>query len=143
MEPVGRTAVIFRCSDQRSEEFDMRSLYAAALTLPAILAFAGAASADQIDSPDARIQLAQATVILAPTAPPPIREELPPQTTTTTTTVEQVWEAGHWAWNGSNWVWSNGQYVARPSTISTTSTWQPGHWLQQPNGWLWVEGHWQ
>jgi hypothetical protein len=131
---------------QQSQEFNMRPLSmtarVTALTVPALLTFAGIAAADTNVASAGAVQLAQSTVIVAPTAPPPVREEAPPPPPTATA-VTQVWETGHWVWNGGNWEWVHGQYVVRPATVSPTAAWQPGHWLQQPNGWVWIEGSWQ
>jgi hypothetical protein len=123
----------------------MRSCYMVSLTVPALLAVGGMALAQSPAAPGGP-QVAQATIILAPNAPPPPRDEPPPPpppTMTTSSTTVQVWETGHWTWTGGDWVWMHGQYVARPTTVSSTASWQPGHWIQQPNGWEWVDGHWQ
>jgi hypothetical protein len=147
MEPSTPNPVGWQRNVQQQQELNMRPISmtarVAALTVPAMLAFAGIAAAQTYVTPTAPPQMAQSTVIIAPTAPPPMREEEPPPPPTTTTSITQVWETGHWVWSGSNWEWTHGQYVVRPETVSTTATWQPGHWVQQPNGYIWVEGHWQ
>src|SRR5579859_1290913 len=102
----------------------MRAFHMASAALPLLFTFGGAASADTLVLPTDAPQVAQGTVIIAPTAPPPVRQEDPPPPPTTTTTMVQVWESGHWVWNGSTWEWAHGQYVVRPSTVSTTATWQ-------------------
>ena len=117
------------------------------VALPAIAALLGAAVAAPATAQvvvTAPIQLAQATVVVAPTAPPPPQAETvpPPPTTATVTT---YWQPGHWNWNGSSWVWIDGRYEQRVTQPTPTATWVPSQWMQQTpgGGYVWVAGHWQ
>jgi hypothetical protein len=82
------------------------------------------------------VELAQSTVIVAPSAPPPPQTEtIPPPPS-----ASYYWTPGHWSWNGASWVWADGTYVQRPNP---TATWVPGQWMQQSTGgYTWVAGHW-
>jgi hypothetical protein len=89
------------------------------------------------------VQLAQSTIVVAPTAPPaPQVETVPPPPNTTTVTT--FWQPGHWNWNGASWVWVDGTYMQRVQQPSSTAVWVPGAWIQQATGgYVWVAGHWQ
>jgi len=116
------------------------------LALPAIALFAGAAATSPTSAQTvvtAPIQLAQSTVIVAPSAPPPPQTE-PVPAPPTGGTVTTYWQPGHWNWNGASWVWIDGSYTQRVQQPSTAATWVPGQWMQQSTGgYVWVDGHWQ
>ena len=118
----------------------------AILTLPAIAALVGAATVAPASAQTvvtAPVELTQATVLVAPSAPPPPQVETvppPPRTATVTT----YWQPGHWNWNGSSWVWVDGAYMQRIQQPDTTAVWVPGQWVAQSGGgYVWMAGHWQ
>ncbi len=114
--------------------------------VPAIAALAGTAAVAPVMAQTvvtAPVELTQATVLVAPSAPPPPQVETvpPPPTAATVTT---YWQPGHWNWNGSSWVWVDGAYMQRAQQPSPAAVWVPGQWAQQATGgYVWVAGHWQ
>jgi hypothetical protein len=115
----------------------MRSSYKVlSMALPLLALVSTPSIAEQVARPP--VQLAQAAVIIAPTAPPaPQVETVPPPPSADPA---MTWETGHWSWTGTDWAWAHGQYIVRPAPAAV---WVGGHWDRQPNGWAWVDGHWQ
>jgi hypothetical protein len=98
-------------------------------TLPAL----AAAAALYTVSP----AFAQATIVIAPSAPPAAQVETIP----TAPSVGMAWQAGHWTWTSTGWSWVDGQYVQVPQQ---SAVWEPGRWVAQPDGsYSWTDGHWR
>jgi hypothetical protein len=117
------------------------------IALPAAAALLGAAAALPAAAQvvvTAPVQLAQSTIVVAPSAPPPPQVEAIPAAPSTAT-VTTYWQPGHWNWNGASWVWVDGTYMQRVQQPSAAATWVPGQWVQQTagGGYVWVAGHWQ